>query len=125
MLAYLFFFVFFYNNHLHFKEQAQFFHLTGDYFVSKMSCPGGFSGYLGEFLTQFYFLSLAGPFIITLLLLVIQQTAICCYLDIPSFNNVVSGTSCFRLYLLNICLYMYCWHYIHMEKITGNKRNNS
>ncbi|MFA5818447.1 MAG: DUF6057 family protein [Bacteroidales bacterium] len=68
------FFAFFYNNHLHFVEQSQLFLLTGDYFLSKMSFPGGFSGYLGGFLMQFYFLSLAGPFIITLLLFGIQQT---------------------------------------------------
>lgn len=39
-----------------------------------MSFPGGLSGYLGGFLMQFYFLSLAGPFIITFLLFGIQQT---------------------------------------------------
>ena len=66
------FFAFFYNNHLHFEEQVQLFLLTDDYFLSKISIPGGFSGYMGGFLTQFYYSSLAGPFIITLLLLGIQ-----------------------------------------------------
>ncbi|MEI8225917.1 MAG: DUF6057 family protein, partial [Bacteroidota bacterium] len=47
--------------------------LTGDYFLSKMSYPGGFSGYLGGFLTQFYYLSLVGPLILTLLIFAIQQ----------------------------------------------------
>jgi hypothetical protein len=68
------FFAFFYNNHLHFEEQTQLFLLTGDYFCTKMSFPGGFSGYVGGFLTQFYFLSLAGPLIIAILLTGIQQT---------------------------------------------------
>lgn len=68
------FFAFFYNNHLHFEEQVQLFLLTDDYFLSEISIPGGFSGYLGGFLTQFYYSSLVGPFIITLLLLGIQQT---------------------------------------------------
>lgn len=54
------FFAFFYNHHLHFAGQIQLFLLTGDYFITKMSMPGGFSGYLGEFLTQFYYLPLAG-----------------------------------------------------------------
>ncbi|MFO7622671.1 MAG: DUF6057 family protein, partial [Bacteroidales bacterium] len=66
------FFAFFYNHHLHFAEQIQLFLLTGDYFITKMSMPGGFSGYLGEFLTQFYYLPLAGPLILTLLLLSVQ-----------------------------------------------------
>lgn len=67
------FFAFFYNHHLHFEEQTQLFLLTGDYFISKISFPGGFSGYLGGFLTQFYYLSLVGPLIITVLIFAIQQ----------------------------------------------------
>jgi hypothetical protein len=67
------FFAFFYNNHLHFEEQTQLFLLTGDYFLSKIGFPGGFSGYMGGFLTQFYYLSLVGPLIIAILILVIQQ----------------------------------------------------
>lgn len=73
--AFLFgFYAFFYNNHLHFVEQNQLFQLTVDHFISEIGFPGGFSGYLGGFLTQFYFLSLVGPLIITLLLFGIQQT---------------------------------------------------
>jgi hypothetical protein len=67
------FFAFFYNSHLHFREATQLFLLTGDYFIAKMNLPGGFSGWLGEFLTQFYFISIAGPITITILLFVIQK----------------------------------------------------
>jgi hypothetical protein len=67
------FFSFFYNSHLHFEEQFQLFLLTGDFFTAKMGYPGGFSGWTGEFLTQFYYLSLAGPLIIDGLLFVLQQ----------------------------------------------------
>ena len=67
------FFTFFYNSHLHFVEQFQLFLLTGDSFTSKLGYPGGFSGWIGGFLTQFYYLSPAGPFIITGLLFVLQQ----------------------------------------------------
>jgi Family of unknown function (DUF6057) len=67
------FFAFFYNNHLHFEEQTQLFLLTGDYFISKIGFPGGFSGYIGGFLTQFYYLSLVGPLILILLIFAIQQ----------------------------------------------------
>jgi hypothetical protein len=38
-----------------------------------MGYPGGFSGWTGGFLTQFYYLSLAGPLIIAGLLFVLQQ----------------------------------------------------
>lgn len=67
------FFAFFYNSHLHFVEQFQFFLLTGDFFISKLVYPGGLSGYIGGFLTQFYYLSLAGPLIITALLFALQR----------------------------------------------------
>ena len=71
-IAIFLFFAVFYNNHLHFLEQSQCIILTGDYFLTKISLPGGLSGYIGEFLTQFYFYSLAGPAIIILLLFLIQ-----------------------------------------------------
>jgi hypothetical protein len=67
------FFAFFYNYHLHFEEATQLFLFTGDYFVSRMGLPGGFSGWFGEFLTQFYIISLAGPLIITILLFAMQR----------------------------------------------------
>jgi hypothetical protein len=66
------FFAFYYNSHLHFNEQFQLFLLTGDFFIEKLSFPGGFSGYVGGFLTQFYYLSLVGPIIITGLLWIMQ-----------------------------------------------------
>jgi hypothetical protein len=67
------FFAFFYNNHLHFEEQTQLFLLNGDYFLSALKLPGGISGWIGGFLTQFYNISLAGPIIITILLFLVQQ----------------------------------------------------
>jgi uncharacterized membrane protein len=67
------FFAFFYNSHLHFEEQFQLFLLTGDSFIAKLGFPGGFSGWIGGFLTQFYYFSPAGPFIITGLLFALQQ----------------------------------------------------
>jgi hypothetical protein len=69
----LIFFSFFYNSHLHFEEQFQLFLLTGDFFTAKIGYPGGFSGWTGGFLTQFYYLSLAGPLIIAGLLFALQQ----------------------------------------------------
>jgi hypothetical protein len=67
------FFAFFYNNHLHFEEQFQLFLLTGDFFLGKIKVPGGFTGYAGGFLTQFYYLNMLGPAIISIILLLFQQ----------------------------------------------------
>jgi len=67
------FFAFFYNKHLHFEEETQLFLTTGEFFLTKLRLPGGLSGYLGGFLTQFYYLEFAGPLIIAVLLLGIQQ----------------------------------------------------
>jgi hypothetical protein len=67
------FFTFFYNSHLHFEEQFQLLLLTGDSFMAKIGYPGGFSGWIGGFLTQFYYLSAGGPFIITGLLFALQK----------------------------------------------------
>lgn len=62
------FFTFFYNSHLHFEEQFSLFLFTSDYLIEKLILPGGVAGYLGEFLTQFYYISFLGPLIIALLL---------------------------------------------------------
>jgi hypothetical protein len=67
------FFAFFYNSHLHFEEQFQLFLLTDDSFLTKLDYPGGFSGYTGGFLTQFYYSSLAGPLVIAGLLFALQK----------------------------------------------------
>ena len=66
------FFVFFYDHHLHFIEQLQLFILTGTYFLEKLVLPGGFNGWIGGFLTQFYFVPIAGAMIIALLLTGVQ-----------------------------------------------------
>jgi len=67
------FFTFFYNNHMHFAEQFQLFLLTDEFFLEKLGYPGGLSGYVGGFLTQFYYLSITGPVIIVGVLLGLQQ----------------------------------------------------
>lgn len=73
MFLSLIFYGVFYKYNLYFQEQLQLFLLTGDYFLESIQTPGGFSGYLGEFFTQFYHLPFAGAVIITLLLVVLQQ----------------------------------------------------
>ncbi len=66
------FFVFFYDHHLHFIEQLQLFLLTDTHFLEKLFLPGGFNGWTGGFLTQFYYIPIVGALIITLLLVAVQ-----------------------------------------------------
>ena len=49
---------------LHYHEQIQLFRFDHFYFQSYLIRPGGLSGYLGSFLTQFYYYPVAGSIII-------------------------------------------------------------
>jgi hypothetical protein len=61
----LLFFGFFYNYHLFFTEQLQVFLLTFDHFTVYLSKPAFLASYIGDFLTQFYYLKWGGAVIIT------------------------------------------------------------
>lgn len=65
------FFRFFYQYHLYFVEQLQIFLLTPAHFLSYFSKPGFLSSYIGDFLTQFYYLSGGGPAVISLTLMLL------------------------------------------------------
>ena len=67
------FFGFNYLYHLHYQEQLQMFLFTTDYFTDLVSLPGGLSDYLGTFFTQFFYFSWLGAFVLTALLIVLQQ----------------------------------------------------
>ncbi len=72
MIVFLFF-GFLYPFHLHYQEQYQLFLFTEDYFLQYASQPGGFSNYLGTFITQFFFYPLIGSFFIAVLLVLLQK----------------------------------------------------
>ena len=57
---------------LSFQEQYQLFLYDADYFCDTVSVPGGLSAYIGEFLTQFYFIPVLGACIIALLYMLLQ-----------------------------------------------------
>ncbi len=59
------FFSIFYKYHIWFIEQLQVFLLTSDHFISYLSKPAFLSSYLGDFLTQFYWLNRGGAVVIT------------------------------------------------------------
>jgi len=56
-----------YPHALSYQEQYQLFLFTGDYFMERLSMPGGLAAYIGEFLTQFYYIEYAGAFFISLI----------------------------------------------------------
>lgn len=63
------FFQFFYPYHLFIKEQIQLFLYTSDYFLSYLDKPAWLARYIGDFLTQFFYLRGGGSIVITLLIL--------------------------------------------------------
>jgi hypothetical protein len=82
------FFAIFYDHHLLFTEQLQLFLLTDDFFLEKLKLPGGFNGYIGGFLTQFYHLPISGALIIALLLLAIRHITKCLLSRINPYNSL-------------------------------------
>lgn len=62
----------FYSNHLHYQEQYQIFQFSINYFIDTIFVPGGIAIYLSRFLTQFFYYSWAGAFIISCLLSTVQ-----------------------------------------------------
>ncbi len=67
------FFAFVYPYHLNYQEQFQLFLFSADYFFQFMDKPGGFSDYVGNFFTQFFFYSWVGAIIIATLLTLLQR----------------------------------------------------
>jgi hypothetical protein len=59
------FFAFFYKYHLFYIEQMQLFLFTKDQFLNYIQKPAFLASYLGDFLTQFYYLTGGGALIIT------------------------------------------------------------
>ncbi len=62
-----------YPHALSYQEQYQLFLLTGDYFLERISVAGGLADYLGEFLTQFYYIPWVGATILALLTVGVQR----------------------------------------------------
>ena len=54
------------------RESFQLFLFNSDYLTERLSVPGGFSRYVGEFLTQFFMSEKTGACILALLLMAIQ-----------------------------------------------------
>lgn len=62
-----------YPHALSYQEQYQLFLWTGDYFLERVSVPGGFADWLGEFIVQFYYVEWLGALLLALLFVALQQ----------------------------------------------------
>lgn len=67
------FWAFAYPHALSFQEQYQMFLFTGDYLMQRIKLPGGLADYLGEFLTQFYYIPWLGALFLAILFVAIQK----------------------------------------------------
>ena len=63
IVAFVFWF-FFYPQALSYQEQYQLFQWTGDYLTDSLSVPGGFAGWLGELVMQFYYVEWLGALLL-------------------------------------------------------------
>ena len=62
-----------YPHALSYQEQYQLFLWTWDYFVERVSLPGGFADWLGEFIVQSYYLEWLGALLLALLFVALQR----------------------------------------------------
>ncbi|MBR4481839.1 MAG: hypothetical protein IKO86_08050 [Prevotella sp.] len=62
-----------YPHALSYQEQYQLFLWTWDYFVERVSLPGGFADWLGEFIVQFYYVEWLGALLLALLFVALQR----------------------------------------------------
>lgn len=65
-----------YPHALSYQEQYQLFLWTGDYFWERVSLPGGFADWLGEFIVQFYYVEWLGALLLALLFVVLQRLVV-------------------------------------------------
>ncbi len=72
-LAVFFFWRILYPFAMAYQEQLQLFLFDDDYFLERMSEPGGFARYLAEFLTQFYNNVTFGAALLALLFMLVQR----------------------------------------------------
>ena len=62
-----------YPHALSYQEQYQLFLWTGDYFLERVSVPGGFADWVGEFIVQFYYVGWLGALLLALLFVALQR----------------------------------------------------
>lgn len=64
-----------YPHAMSYQEQYQLFLWTSDYFLNRVSVPGGFASWIGEFIVQFYYVEWLGALLLSLLVVALGWTA--------------------------------------------------
>ena len=64
-----------YPHAMSYQEQYQLFLWTSDYFLNRVSVPGGFASWIGEFIVQFYYVEWLGALLLSLLIVALGWTA--------------------------------------------------
>lgn len=62
-----------YPHALSYQEQYQLFLWTWDYFIERVTLPGGLADWLGEFIVQFYYIEWLGALLLALLYVALQR----------------------------------------------------
>lgn len=65
-----------YPHALSYQEQYQLFLWTVDYFLERVSVPGGFADWLGEFIVQFFYVEWLGALLMALLFVALQRLTV-------------------------------------------------
>ncbi len=63
-----------YPHAMSYQEQYQLFLWTSDYFLNRVSVPGGFASWIGEFIVQFYYVEWLGALLLSLLIVALGWT---------------------------------------------------
>ena len=66
------FWMWLYPQSLNYHEQNQLFLFTWDYFLERMTLPGGFADWCSEFLVQFFYFRWSGALVLALLAILLQ-----------------------------------------------------
>ena len=65
-----------YPHALSYQEQYQLFLWTWDYLLERLSLPGGFADWLGEFIVQFFYVEWLGALLLALLFVTLQRLTV-------------------------------------------------
>jgi len=66
-----------YPHALSYQEQYQLFLWTCDYFLERLSLPGGLADWFGEFIVQFYYVEWLGALLLALVFVALQRLTAC------------------------------------------------
>lgn len=102
------FFQFCYPYHLFYQEQNQLFLMSWDHVTTYLDKPGWLACLAGDFLTQFYYFRYAGPFILTLCILLTGYNIRCAVEMADIKGRWVAHSVAFIVMILLIC---FSFHY--------------